>query len=324
MSRIRVAVIRGGLDECFKRSLVTGTMVHTHVYADDFDIVDIIIAKSGEWLRDGRVCFPEQILHSVDVVFNALHGAYGADGSIQRLCDRYVVPYTGSGAFAANIAKNKALTKNFLKETGIKVPPHILVTRDSLPEVQRIATNITSLFGPQYVIKPVSAHTRTGTMMVKNPQLLAQALTDALKTYEEVMVEAMVSGREAACGVIERYRDIPLYTLPPVEIVSPYFPSSEHIAEKRTTEMFCPARFNTDLKEQIERIASLVHTELNLSQYSRSDFVIAHDGVYFIDVRPLPAIDMESLFSRAMQAVGSTHREFITHLIIDALQNRKK
>ena len=321
MSRIRVAIIRGGLSAEHKVSLWTGAAVLENIDRKLFDPLDVVITKGGEWLCNGRAQLPEHILHSVDVVFNALHGTYGEDGTIQRLFDRYGVPYTGSKAFASGIAMNKVFTKNFLKDADVKVAQHVHVTKDSLKDVGRISEKIVDMFGPQYVIKPVSSGSSVGTMMVKNPLLLNQALTDALQIYDEVMVEARIPGREATCGVIARYRDESIYALPPIEIVVPQNSEFFDATNKYngTTEEICPARFDSNTKKEIERISKEVHSTLGLSQYSRSDFIVADDGIYFLEVNTLPGLTKESLFPKALAAVGGTYSSFITHLITDAL-----
>lgn len=321
MNKIRVAVVRGGFGDEHKVSLWTGATVLENIDRKLFNPLDIIITRSGEWLHDGRVQLPENLLHSVDVVFNALHGKYGEDGTIQRLFERFGVPYTGSKPFASGIAMNKIFTKNFLKGTDVKVAQHMLVTRDSLHDVGRISEKIVDMFGPQYIIKPVSSGSSVGTMTVKNPLLLTQALTDALTHFEEVMVEVKIPGREATCGVIERYRDEELYALPPIEIVVP--PECDHfnsdVKYNGATQEICPGRFDSSIKKEIERISKQVHSTLGLSQYSRSDFIIANDGIYFLEVNTLPGLTKESLFPKAIEAVGGNYTAFITHLITDAL-----
>ncbi len=327
MSKIRVAVVRGGLSDEYTVSLWTGAAVLENLDKNLFEPIDVIISKSGEWLVHGKAHLPEYILNSVDVVFNALHGTYGEDGTIQRLFDRYAVPYTGSRAFASGIAMNKVLTKNFLKNEEIKTPPHFHVTNDSQNDIGRISDKIIDMFGPQYVIKPLSSGSSVGTMMVKNPLLLKQALTDALSKFDEVMVEARIPGKEATCGVIERYRDTPVYALPPIEIVIPdsaeFF--SNDVKYTGETDEICPARFTHEIKSEIERISKLVHLTLGLAQYSRSDFMIADDGVYFLEVNTLPGLTKESLFPKAIHAVGGTYTDFITHLLTDAItQSRRR
>jgi D-alanine-D-alanine ligase len=324
MSRVRVAVLRGGLSNEYDVSLKTGACVLENLDPERFEPLDIVILRSGDWLHHGRVMLPEQILYSVDVVFNALHGTFGEDGTVQRILERYAVPYTGSKVYGSNIAMNKILTKRHLNGTDVKLAPHVHVTRDSLNDVGRVAHKIASMFGPQYVIKPVSSGSSVGTMMVQNPLLLPQALRDALSEFEEVMVEARIVGREATCGVAERYRGHTLYAFPPIEIVPP--PESDFFSAdvKYTgvTKEICPANFDLKTKHEIERVAKLVHETLGLSQYSRSDFIVARDGIYFLEVNTLPGLTKESLLPKAIEAVGGTYSDFISHLITDAIESR--
>lgn len=320
MSRTRVAIVRGGLSEEYDVSLKTGSAVLEAIDRERFNPIDIVITKSGEWLLEGRSRFPEHIIPTFDVVFIALHGAYGEDGTIQRLIDRFGVPYTGSKAYASSIAIHKGFTKDMLKDSGIKMAPHLIVRKDACEDVHKLSESIVDCFGPEYVIKPVSSGSSLGTMMVKNPALLPQALTDALERFDEVIVEKRILGREATCGVVENFRNQDLYVLPPIEIIPPvkaeFF--SHDVKYTGETEEICPARFDRATKDTLEHHASLVHSILDLSQYSRSDFMIADDGVYFLEVNTLPGLTKNSLLPKAIDAVGGTYEDFITHLIIDA------
>jgi D-alanine-D-alanine ligase len=324
MSRIRVAVLRGGLSDEYNVSLWTGAAVLENIDKNLFEPLDIIITRSGEWLHNGKVWLPEHLLQIVDVVFNALHGTFGEDGTVQRMLDRYAIPYTGSKAFASSIAMNKVTTKDFLRSTDIKMAPHLHVKRDSIEDVHRISEKIVDMFGPQYVIKPVNSGSSVGTMMVKNPLLLPQALEDSLKVYDEVLVEARIPGREATCGVIERYRGESMYALPPIEIVVPPAQDFFNNTNKYNgqAEEICPGRFDRNTKEELMRVSKLVHQTLNLAQYSRSDFIIAKDAIYFLEVNTLPGLTKKSLFPKAIESVGGTYKDFITHLLTDALKTR--
>lgn len=325
MRKTRVAVLRGGPSNEYDVSLRTGQSVITALSNDRYTIIDVVITRGGEWLVGGFVRFPEHVLQMVDVVFLALHGAYGEDGTVQRLLDRFCVKYTGSGAYASSVAMHKALTKDMLRESGINMAPHMVVTADSKGSTHKIASSISEMFGPQYVIKPVSSGSSVGTMMVKDSSLLSRALEDALTHYDEVIVEKRIIGREATCGVVENYRNELLYALPPIEIVPPaqseFFDYT--VKYDGRTEEICPGRFPHAQKREIESLAKKVHQQIGLSQYSRADFMITDDAIYFLEVNTLPGLSSESLFPKAISAVGGTYEQFIEHLITDAL-NRKR
>lgn len=317
MSKKRVAILRGGMSSEFSVSMRTGAALLEHIDRGRYLPLDVIVTKNGSWLYEGRERKPEHLLSTVDVVCNALHGTYGEDGTIQRFLDRHGIPYTGSKALASSIAMNKVLTKECLAAHNITMSPHVRVSRDRIRDLGTIIDSIHSMFGPEYVVKPINAGSSHGTYMVKSPKELHQALHDALSLYDEVMVEKRIRGREATCGVIENYRDQRHYALPPIEIiVQPgvdFF--NQDVKYNGSTLELCPSQFSPIVKKKIMDVTISVHQILGLSQYSRSDFMIADTDVYFLEVNTLPGLTTESLLPKAIHAVGGTYRDFITHLL---------
>jgi D-alanine-D-alanine ligase len=114
MKHTRVAVLRGGPSEEYDVSMQTGANVLKALNEIGYQVKDVVITRKGEWLENGLVRKPEYILASIDVVFIALHGAYGEDGNLQKLLEIYGLPYTGSTNLTSRIAFNKILTKNNL------------------------------------------------------------------------------------------------------------------------------------------------------------------------------------------------------------------
>ncbi|MCA9364061.1 D-alanine--D-alanine ligase [Candidatus Kaiserbacteria bacterium] len=326
MQNVRVAVLRGGPSEEYDISMQTGAQVLAVLDTTTrFDPLDVVITKNGEWLVGGYVRLPEQVLPIVDVVFVALHGTYGEDGTLQRLLDRYGSRYTGSGAFASGIAMHKATTKEHLKRVGINTPKHFLATEQALDNLHGTAASIHALLGMPVIVKPVASGSSVGVVKVNTILGLEQALKQLLAVYPGVLIEELVVGTEATCGVIEGFRGEALYALPPVEIV-PKNSSGlfDHVAKyDGSTEEICPGRFDTTIKEQLMGIAKQIHQELGLSQYSRSDFIVTPSDIYFLEVNTLPGLSTESLFPKALTAVGSTFSEFVSHLLEDALERRR-
>lgn len=325
MQKQRVAVLRGGPSEEYDVSLVTGASVLEALDRERFEPLDVIITKSGEWLLRGCSRAPQEILCSVDVVFIALHGAYGEDGQVQRLLDTLGVPYTGSKSFPSAIALNKVLTKDKMREHNVRMARHMLVGASARANVQGLTDSIAALFGPKYVVKPISSGSSIGTYIAENRHMLYSALQKGLEQYEQILVEEFITGREATCGVVNNFRDQQCYVLPPIEIVPPqnvaFF--DYEVKYNGATEEICPGRFTREEKQEIERIARLVHETLELSQYSRSDFIVANDGIYFLEVNTLPGLTPESLLPKALGAVGCSYKQFVEHLIDDALVGKR-
>ena len=312
-----IAVLRGGISSEYDISMQTGASVMSVLEDTPYRIKDIIITRAGEWLVSGFVQSPAQALCDVDVVFNALHGVYGEDGTVQRIMDRIGIPYTGSAPYPSAIAMNKYLAKEVATTAGLLTPPSFRVTRDGAADPVLIAQRISELFGPSYVIKPVNGGSSAGMSMATNVSELATQLFDILKREEAVLVEKRIHGTEATVAVLEQYRDQSLYTFPPIEIIPPQETGWFNYTAKYSgdTKEICPGRFASTIKTTLEEAASTMHKALHLAHYSRSDFIVANDGVYYLETNTLPGLTQASLFPKAVAAVGGTYEELVLHLL---------
>lgn len=318
-----VAVLRGGPSEEYSVSMQSGASVLATLAQTSFNAKDIIITKEGDWLCSGYTKTPEEALFGVDVVFIALHGAYGEDGTVQRMLERLNIPYTGSGPYASALAMNKAIAKDHLKDSGVSMPRHLRLTREGVRDPFYTAESISNMFGPQYVVKPVAGGSSIGTVIAENPHMLGKAIDDTLKTHSDILVEERVTGREATVGVLENYRNLKHYKMPVIEIIPPKEAKFFAADVKYTgeTEEICPGRFTRQEKQLLENAAETVHKTLGLRHYSRSDFIVTETGVFFLEVNTLPGFTPQSLYPKAMDAVGGTFKELIEHLIYEAVKS---
>lgn len=324
MKSKRIAVLRGGPSAEYDVSMVTGAGVLAALRELGYVTKDITVSKSGEWIIEGMVKPPEIALLAVDVVFIAMHGAYGEDGTVQKICERHHIPFTGSNSFPSTLAFNKDTTKRSLRNSGVRLPKHVKIRRDESANYREIAAAIAAEFGPEYVLKPTNSGSSHGVMMVGDDASLEAALTDMADVYEEFMVEERIRGTEATVALLENFRDQTHYLLPAIEIIPPA--SSDFFAAdvkyNGTTVELCPGRFSAAEKDLLAEAARIVHQELGLSQYSRSDFMVRDGEVYFLEVNTLPGLTPESLFPKAAAAIGCSFPQLIEHLIVTARVNR--
>lgn len=316
----RVAVLRGGPSAEYAVSMKSGSAVIDALKNLDYSYKDIVITKKGEWLDGGFVRQPELALDAVDVVFVALHGAYGEDGQVQRILQRKQIPFTGSRALASAIAFNKELTKQTLKPHEVLMPRHRRVNRSELADIDSEIPNIFSEVGNELFVKPIASGSSLGVRYIPNAETLKTALSELLAVYEEVMVEQFIRGKEATVGVLNNFRNESVYALPAIEIIppggSPLF-SHEHKYNGQTEEIV-PGRFSYHEKAKLAEIAVLVHQVIECDDYSRSDFIVRDGEVYFLEVNTLPGLTKESLFPKAAAAVGLEFPELILHLVESA------
>ncbi len=317
MSYKRVAVLRGGPSAEYDVSMKSGAAVLAALNRLGYNFKDIVITKRGEWLDAGIVRSPKDALEAVDVVFIALHGAYGEDGQLQKLLQRLYIPFTGSRALPSATAFNKYFTKRALKAAGITMAKHHKVDRSAFSRMDAVVDWLTSELGEELFIKPVTGGSSHGAEYVPNREVLKATLEALLTAHEELLVEEFIRGREATVGVLEQYRNEQHYVLPVVEIVppngSPLFTTEDKYNGR--TEEIVPGRFSYHEKSKLADVARLVHTHLGCDQYSRSDFIVRGGDVYFLEVNTLPGLTDQSLFPKAAAAVGLEFHELIRHFI---------
>lgn len=320
--RTVVGVLRGGPSSEYEVSLKTGASVLENLDREKYEPRDLFIDRAGNWHLHGVTVPPEKALHGVDVAFNAMHGEFGEDGTVQRLLDRLKVPYTGSGALASATAFNKHLTKNEARKIGVKVA-HGIVVQD-MGDTEALAHQLFRSFPHPAIVKPVAAGSSVGTTIANNFHQLHFALEQAFKVSPQALIEEHIKGREATVGVVDHFRGQPTYALMPVEIIPPPhhpFFSYEAKYSGETIERV-PGNFTHAEKAELERLAKAVHEGLNLDHYSRSDFIISRRGIYFLEVNTLPGLTKESLLPKALHAVGSKLSDFIDH-VVDLARKRR-
>ncbi|MFA6006224.1 MAG: ATP-grasp domain-containing protein [Candidatus Paceibacterota bacterium] len=294
MQKINVGVLRGGPSSEYDISLKTGQRILQEL-PEAYDARDILLTKSGGWHIDGVETTPAKLHGRVDVIFNATHGQYGEDGKVQQLLDSFSIPYTGSGPLASALAMNKFLAKERFKKMGIKTPHGLTLT---LSEGEgnwdeNLSLEIFRKIAPSWVVKPISAGSSKGMTIVKQTKDLPEAIREARKHGNQVLVEEFIRGQEVTCGVIDNFRGQKHYSLIPIST----------------------RQLSTIEKKAIQDMAVRIHETLGLKHYSETDFIISPRGIYVLETNSQPALHHEALFPKALEAIGSSYPAFLKHVI---------
>jgi len=318
MSKIRVGVLRGGPSSEHEISLLTGANVLKNLPKDKYQAVDILISKNGDWPD-----YPE-----VDVMFNALHGEYGEDGQVQAVLEKKHIPYTGSGVTASALAMDKWASRKLFVQAGLKVAPSIAIEKSSLGSINKPD------FDLPWVIKPNSRGSSVGVSLINNEKDFQPALNKAFEYDEIVLVEKFIKGKEITAGILENFKGEEYFALPVVEIVPPPDKTFFDLQCKYdgTTKEICPGRFDEKTALAIQKTASLSHQILGCRDYSRTDMIVAEDGiyphtkfgvgVYVLEVNTLPGLTKESLLPKAAAVAGCSFDQLLEHLLTLALKRK--
>jgi len=315
MATLRVGVLRGGPSSEYSVSLKSGARVLKHLDRQKYEPVDILITKDGNWHLNGVPIYPTVATEAVDLFWNALHGEYGEDGTIQRLLAQLGKPHTGPEEVAAIASMNKPVTNSLLNRVGIKTPRAVvIVPRASFKEAAQEPFN---RLPPPWVVKPADRGSAVGLSYARSFAELVKAIEEAAGHSNAVMIEHFIPGKECSVGVIDGFRGQSLYALLPVEIRKPAKSpiwTNEHKIFGQASHA-CPGTFSEDEKADLTRLATLAHETLGLRHYSQADFIVSPSGIYLIEVNALPGLGEHSLLPRALEAVGSSYSEFLDHVI---------
>ena len=284
---------------------------------DKYETRDILIDKQGLWHLRGTPATPARALSQVDVVLNALHGGVGEDGTVQRMLDRAGVPYAGSRALSSGLSLNKIRAREVLQDAGIPMARAVSFSLENQMSTQDMAEAIFSAFGPPYVVKPPNEGSSQGIRIARSIRNLPDMIGDTLDEYGSALVEEYLVGAHATVVLVEHFRNEPLYVFPPAHTDLPkgvlYFdPTSENSPARHTV----PSRFPQDIKTKIAEITRKAHEALRLAHYSDSDFVVTRRGPILLEVNAFPGLHEHSAFPKMLEAVGSSLREFLEHLIM--------
>lgn len=314
-----VGVLRGGPSREHTISLATGAAIIKNLPEEQYVVRDVYIDRQGKWYDRGRATGPERVLRQLDAVLIALHGEYGEDGEVQKLLELFGIPYAGADSFGSYLATHKLMAKTRAKEEGILTPEYRYVERaeDSVA----VAGEIIRHFAQPVVVKPVAWGSSVGVSIVGGYAAVLSAIEKLfIDGASSVLVEEYIRGSETSVGVVENMRGEKLYTLPPVEIIPPQGDFFSYDAKySGTSRELCPGNFSRVISEELQHRAKVAHRALGLRHYSRSDFIVAAKGIYYLETNTLPGLTEQSLVPKSLSAVGIPLPDFLSHLVNLAL-----
>jgi D-alanine-D-alanine ligase len=233
-------------------------------------------------------------IREADVVFIALHGGVGEDGTVQAVLDVIGARYTGSGHLASALAMDKDLAKRVVRDAGLAVPAWVMAPPEATAEAVRRSA------GFPCVVKPSKQGSSVGLTLVKRAQDLPPALELAARYDDEVMIEQFVPGAELTVGILGE-EAMPVIEIRPKHEMFDY----ECKYQPGMSEELCPAPIEPALAARVQDAALRAHRALKLSGYSRVDFRVGADGtLFFLEANTAPGMTAASLIPKAARAAG--------------------
>ena len=318
----RVSVWMGGPSAERAISLQTGDGVARALAEAGFVISRVEISERLEWVIDASppLALTEALprLLATDVVFPALHGPFGEDGTVQGFLETIRTPFVGSGVAASALAMDKVHARTVAAAAGLTIAP--AVAGSAADELESRAA---SLSRPLFV-KPVRLGSSVGISRVTDDDDLGAAIRAALAEDTRALVEQGVVGVEVSCPVLDDPtvgpRALPVVLIAPKE--NAFFDYEAKYTDGATDEI-CPAPIEDALAERLQELAVRAHVEFGCQGLSRTDFIVpdlATDAdPVFLELNTLPGLTAVSIFPRAAAAAGLSYGDLCRTLVEEAL-----
>jgi D-alanine-D-alanine ligase len=243
----------------------------------------------------------------VDVIFPALHGGTGEDGTLQSLLDLVGIPYAGGGRLGCTLAMDKEVSKKLFRASGIPTPDW-LTQSASLDEVE-------SELGLPVIVKPPSGGSTLGLTLAHDHAELEAAVEEARRYQDRILFERYVRGREFTVGVLGG-KALPVIEIIPAHELFDY----ECKYQPGLAQEICPADLPPEVARTIEGLAERVFDTLFLRDFARVDFLLdSTGGVWCLEANALPGMTANSLVPRAAAAAGIAFPELCERIVRLAL-----
>jgi D-alanine-D-alanine ligase len=336
MTKLKVAVLMGGTSAEREVSLSTGRQILNALDPARYSVYALDTVSGEKFLPAGvtadvgtlRVSDGATAVYALthlpqvgpdnrpDVVFIALHGPGGEDGTVQGMLELLNIPYTGSGVLASALAMDKAMSKRVLTAAGVRMPKDVVLKRGA----STFEPHLAGMSLP-WIVKPSRQGSTIGMTVVHQADELNAALANAWKHDDTALVEQFVSGTEITVPILGNED---LQVLPIVEIVpgSGFYDYQAKYTPGATDEIV-PARVSAAAAAEARRIALLCHRTLGCRGMSRTDMIVAPAGdIYTLEVNTIPGMTPTSLLPRSAEAAGMPFSRLLDRLIDMALDGK--
>ena len=290
---MKVAVILGGTSYERDVSLKTGKAVVEACKINNYDVETVIIDKNYKKFLP--------VLKKADIVFNALHGTLGEDGTIQNWLEENNIKFTGSDSISSALCMNKIECKKILKKNEFLTPKWVEF-KDGL-EIANVSMPC--------IVKPNEQGSTFGLSYVEKATDLRPAIMNSQKYDKRILIEEYISGKEITVGIIEE-NPMPLVEILPKNKIYDY--NCKYT--EGMSEYNCPADLNDDISKKIMGDSVKIFKLLGCRGYGRIDFIVDKSyNYYFLEINTLPGMTSTSLLPIAAKAFGLSFNGLVEKII---------
>ncbi len=319
-----IAIVMGGYSSEVNISLKSGNVVYNHLNKEKYNPFRVHILKE-KWvaldtsdteytidkndfsflLGDKKIIF--------DCVFNAIHGAPGENGELLAYFNLINLKHTSAPFYQMALTFNKRDTLSVVKEYGIKTAVSVYLNKGDVVNLDKIIAKV----GLPCFVKPNNAGSSYGISKVHTKTEMLPALEKAYQEDSEILIESFLDGPEVSVGVIKYKGETKVMPITEIVTENDFF-DYEAKYEGKSQEI-TPARISEAIKMKVEEAAKKVYTILNMSGFSRSEFILVDNEPFFLEMNTVPGLTENSILPQQAQAAGIILKELFDNAIENAL-----
>jgi D-alanine-D-alanine ligase len=312
--KTRVALVYGGRSGEHEISLLSAESVIAAMNPDRYEITRYLIDKEGHW--SPRAIMPEPGANSdIDVIFPALHGTFGEDGSMQGLFELADLPYVGANVLGSAVSMDKDVMKRVCRDQGLPVVDWLVLERDGQTDI--------NLPFPVFV-KPANLGSSVGISKAHNLEELRAALQTAAEFDRKIVVERGIEGREFECAVLGNEHpaaSVPCEILPSREFYDYEDKYELNLARTELPPNLAPAEI-----AEMRRLAVECFKAVGCEGMGRVDFLReeATGKIFINEINTIPGFTSISMYPKMWEYTGIPYSQLIDRLIELAMERHEQ
>lgn len=314
----------GGYSSEADISIKSGNVVFNNLDTNKYNVFRLHILKE-KWVvlddeskeysinKDDFSCIINQKHIKFDCVFNAIHGNPGENGMILSYLELLNIPHTSAPFYQMALTFNKRDTLSVVKEYGIKTAKSIYLNKGDVINTEEIIKKV----GLPCFIKPNNAGSSYGISKAYSEEEIFVGILKAYNEDSAILIESFLEGTEVSVGVIQYQNEVKV--LPITEIVSENdFFDYEAKYEGKSQEI-TPARISKEQQNRVEEVAKRVYKSLNMSGFTRAEYIFVNDEPHFLEINTVPGLTEESILPQQAQEAGISLAQLFENAIQMAL-----
>ncbi len=315
----------GGYSSEVNISLKSGNVVYKHLNKEKYNAYRVHVLKE-KWVALDNESNEYQINISdfsfikndehitFDCVFNAIHGNPGENGMILSYLELLNIPHTSAPFYQMALTFNKRDTLSVVKEYGVKTAKSVYLNKGDEIHVENIIYKVNL---PCF-IKPNNAGSSYGISKAYTKEEVLKGIDLAYQEDSSILIESFLEGTEVSVGVIEYQNEIKV--LPITEIVSENDFFDYEAKYQGKSQEITPARISKRKQNRVEEVAKKIYKALNMSGFTRSEFIFVNDEPHFLEMNTVPGMTEESILPKQAAAASISLEDLFENAILMALK----